>query len=299
MSRLPENLTRFLFLVPYVAQHPEGVPVDELCAHLSMDLRTLRRLIERVAMVGAPDGGPDEMVEIYLEGDRVFVSLPQRFTRPPRFSVQEMLALLLALAPLRESGLPALREQADALTHRLTEVASERAVSLAPALRDRIVVQLDGREEPAHLRDLEIAVSEHRVIDAEYYTAGRDVLGERKLQPLGLLQIRGAWYVIGDEGKTFKVERFRRVTLTDERFDPPEVDVETLRHRLESGGEAGEEAPVKVRIGTRERTFHGPGRGLRKWVRGLRGRAAVLEPESERAAMIEETRALLARYEDA
>ena len=299
---LPEDLSRFLFLVPFVAQHEDGVPVDELCARLSLKPTALRRLVERVAMVGAPDGGPDEMVEIYLEGDRVFVALPQRFTRPPRFSVEEMLALLLALAPLRESGLPSLKAQAEALTQRLVSLSSTRAENVAPALKDRIVVHLDGNETPAHLRDLEIAVHEKRVVDAEYWTASRESLNRRELRPLGLLQIRGAWYVVSSEGKTFKVERFRSVALTETHFEAPDVDLETLRCRLESGGahkgtNAQPEEPVRVFVGGEEKVFHGAGPGLRRWIRSARGNASLLAPEPERRALISETEALLRRYQ--
>ena len=295
MSKLPEDLSRFLFLVPYVAQHRDGVEVRELCERMSMTPAELRGLIERVAMVGAPDGAPDEMVEIYLEGDRVFVALPQRFTRPPRFSVQEMVALLLSLAPLRESGLPALRQEADALTTRLVELASERATDVAPAIRSRVLVQLDGRERPEHLRDLETAVNERRVIRAEYYTAGRDDLTTRELRPVSLMQIRGAWYVVDHIPKTFKVERFRSIELTDERFEVSVPDLQSVRRRI-IGGMQPEQEPVLVSVGGRTRTFRGAERGVRRWVRGRKGEAVIVGPAAARQAMVEETEALLELY---
>ena len=299
MSKLPDDLTRFLFLVPHVAQHPDGVPVADLCEQLSCTPAQLRRLVERVAMVGAPDGGPDELVEIYLEGDRVHVALPQRFTRPPRFTVDEMLALLLALAPLREAALPTLRERAGALTDRLLEVAGEHAGEVAPALVSRLVIQGDGDESPAHLRDLEIAVRERRVLDAEYYTAGRDVLGRRRLAPVGLLQVRGEWYAVGDDGKTFKVERFRELALTDETFEPPAIDLEAIRRRLVRGQLEGRLEEARLRVGGEERPWPTAStHALRRTVRAHRGAAELLAPAAERQALIDETRALLARYEE-
>ncbi|MEM9071148.1 MAG: WYL domain-containing protein [Myxococcota bacterium] len=298
MSKLPEDLARFLFLVPYVAQHEEGVPVSELCEQLSTDVASLRRLIERVAMVGSPDGSPDEMVEIYLEGDRVFVALPQRFTRPPRFSIEEMLALLVALAPLREGDLPTLRSQAQALTDRLLSLSSERAEAVAPALLQRVVIRADGAESPVHLRDLECAVQGHRVVDAEYYTAGRDALTQRELRPVGLLQVRGAWYVVGNDGKTFKVERFRRIALRDDTFVPAEVDLAELRRRLATRRIHGEMTDLELRIG--DKTSRYPARSLHslvRWVRTSRGRVAVVGPAEARSAIADEMKALLARYE--
>ncbi len=304
MSKLPDDLARFLFLVPHVAQHTDGVPVDELCEMMSCSSAALHRLIERVAMVGTPAGSPDELVEIFLESDRVFVALPQRFTRPPRFSVEEMLALLVALAPLREGELPELRARAERLSQNLLELASERAGTVAPALLQRVVISADGAETPAHLRDLEVAVREHRIVDAEYYTAGRDALTQRLLEPVGLLQVRGAWYVVGSEAKTYKVERFRSIALLDARFVPPVldergVDLAAIRRGLESRklGTAKRMIAIRVRGRTRRFSADAP-QGLRRWVRCARGNLVVESPAEERDAIVNEARELLARYQD-
>lgn len=299
---LDDELTRFLFLVPYVAQHEEGVPVAELCDSLSCTPKELHRLVERVAMVGTPDGGPHEMVEIYLEGDRVFVALPQRFTRPPRFTVEEMLALLLALAPLRDAPLPSLRQQAESLSQKLVGLASERAGEVAPTLLDRVVIHADGAEQPAHLRDLELAVREHRVLDAVYYTAGRDQLTTRELRPIGLVQVRGAWYVVGAEGehsKTFKVERFRSLVLTERTFEPPSVDLKEVRARLEARELPGRREELVIELDGRERRFPTSStHTMRRWVRSLRGRGAIVGPPAAREEMRDELRRLLERYAD-
>ncbi len=299
MSRLPDDLARFLFLVPYVAGVPEGVPVADLCERLSCSPAQLHRLIERVATVGTPDGAPDELVELYLEGGRVHVALPQRFTRPPRFSVEEMLALLVALAPLREAELPQLRARAQALTDRLLGLASERASAVAPALLQRVVVAADGTESAVHLRDLERAVRERREVDAVYYTAGRDAVGARRLRPVGLLQVRGAWYVVGDDGKAFKVERFRSVELREETFESGPVDLGEVRRRLEGRQPEGAPTQVVVRVDGDERRLPlSSEHTLRRWVRASRGQVVVREPAQLREAVLAEVRALLRRYEE-
>lgn len=299
MSKLPQDLSRFLFLVPHVAQREDGVPVDELCSMLSMKPAALHSLIERVAMVGTPDGSPDEMVDVYLEGDRVFVALPLRFTRPPRFTVEEMLALLVALAPLREGDLPTLRAQAEALSDRLLSLASERAGTVATTLKDRVVIRADGAEAASHLRDLETAVHEHRAVDAEYYTAGRDALTTRVIQPVGLLQVRGAWYVVGSDGKTFKVERFRAVRLTEDTFDPPELDLAELRRRLEARQIEGEKKKLTLRTMRGDREISASSmHAIRRWVRTSRGRTSVVGPPEAREDVAREARELLERYRD-
>ncbi|MEM7605811.1 MAG: WYL domain-containing protein [Myxococcota bacterium] len=290
---LPADLSRFLFLVPFVAARPEGVSVAELADMLSMSADALRRLIERVAMVGAPDGGPDELVEIYLEGDRVFVALTQRFTRPPRFSVDEMTALLLALAPLQD--LPVLREQAKALSDRLVALATKRASELAPAFRSRLVAGLDSDDDPHVLRTLEEALAAKRCVSGRYYTAGRDAVSERTLAPAGLLQVRGRWYVADASEKVFRVDRFESLALTDEAAPPADVNLSELRQRLERmqfGGSA-----VKVRIDGEVRTIESfASEALRRWIRLHRGRIELMGPDDKRCLIAAEAAELAQLY---
>ena len=296
MSRLPDDLARFLFLVPYVAQHRQGVTVRELEDILSISRKDLAKLLERVAMVGAPDGGPDELVEIFLEGERVHVALPQRFTRPPRFDVREMVALLAALGPLRENAPPAIAERANGLTERIVELASERAAALGRDVGDRVRILADGAERPAVLRTLEEALREGRAIEAEYWTAGRDAVSTRRIEPAGLVQVRGAWYLIAGSEKTFKVERFRKVALGEPMAEAPDVDLEEARRRLEEL-DLGREGATEVQVGEGRFRWGTGGAGLRRWIRTQRGRAQVVEPPAAREALIDETRALLRRYE--
>ena len=58
----------------------------EVCERLGVEPRALAKLVDQVAFVGTPDGTPDELVDLYIEGDRLHVALPQQFTRAPRFS---------------------------------------------------------------------------------------------------------------------------------------------------------------------------------------------------------------------
>lgn len=302
-SSLPDDLARFLFLVPYVAARPKGVPVDELSAHLSCTRTALMTLVERCAFVGTPDGAPDEMVEIYLEGDRVHVALPQRFVRPPRFSVEETLSLLVALAPLRRASLPSLREQAQALSDRLVALAGERAAALAPLL-ESVTVHADGNERDDVMTTLEVAVREGAAVAADYYTATRDSFGRRTIRPVGLLQVRGDWYCVGDDGKTYKGERFRSATLVDgsERGPRPapssvSIDLDAVRARLERGELQGELTPVRVRERGEERRWPVASlAGIRRWVRARRGGAEVVGPEEARREVLDEARSLHSRY---
>ncbi len=298
MSRLEDDLARFTILVPYVASEPEGVPLDEVCDLLDLDRDALVGLIARASAIGAPDGAPDELVDLYIEGDRVHVALAQRFERPPRFRVDEMLALLLAIAPLRHGAAPQLSERAAAVGARLLQLASERAGPVAEAVAGQLGAAPTDPEP--YLAPLEQAVFERRIVDADYYTASRDALSTRRIAPVALQQHGGIWYVIGNEGKTFKVERFRRVELTAERFEPdPALDLAARARGLFSGGGALAEVTIEHVESGVEWTCPSMGFAIQAaHLRAARGRNAWVAPAEARARFVEDTRALLARYQD-
>jgi predicted DNA-binding transcriptional regulator YafY len=239
------------------------------------------------------------MVDVYLEADRVYVDLPQRFTRPTRLPADELLSLLLALSPLRRSGLPDLADRAKRLGDKLTELAADHARGLAPEIEDRVVVESPGAETPEHLRALEAAVEGHRVVKVEYYSAHRDVMTERELRPVALLSYRTGWYVLSAEDKLFKVERIRALEATDETFEPPEgLDLERYRRGV-FGGDSPASFVAEVRVGGRDErwpTFSA--HRLRGWLRLQRGQVQLLGPPAEREELLQEVRELLARHED-
>ena len=307
MTEISRDLGRFLFLVPWLARHPEGVTVDEVCARLDLDARALHKLVERAAMVGTPGGAPDEFVDLYIEGDRVFVALPQEFRRAPRFSPEEMLALLVVLAPLRAAPLPELAREAEALYARLEGLASERAQGLARGVAGRVQSAGEGAELADTLRALELAVRERRVCDAVYYTAGRDEVRARELRPVALVERKGAWYAIGHDEKTFKVERFADVTPRDETFElPPELDLAPYRRGELFAWErpdAPRQPPASVpkatfRVRGEEVEIHGRAVRHHAWVRASKGNVVWVGPSGARDAFLSETRELLARYDD-
>lgn len=301
MADLTGDLGRFLVLVPWLAQHEDGVPVAEVCERLGIEPRALSKLVDQVAFVGTPDGTPDELVDLYLEGDRLHVALPQQFTRAPRFSPEEMLALLMVLAPLRNAPVPGLAQEAEALAERLLTLGSERARELAARVDEAVFTEGERTEEREHLTLLERAIHEHRVCDVEYYTAGRDALTERLLRPMALIEQRGAWYVVADDHKTFKVERFKRVTLRDETFAPP-PDFDAGRYArggLFTSGfdETRETGELQLRVRGEARPFGASATArVFSWLRAQGGEAVLEGPEPTRQAFVDETKALLERY---
>ena len=297
MSSLPKDLNNFLFMVPFVSSKPKGVSVDELCEKLGITEKELTKLIDNVIAVGAPDGTPDEMVDVYIEENRVHVDLPQRFTRPPRFSVEEMLALLLVLGPLRQQGLPALAEQASELSERLLGLASQRASELRETLSSKVQVHTKSSDSTTHLALLEEAVLKRLRIEGEYFTASRDEMTSRTLEPCALLQNAGAWYLLNSDAKKFKVERFKSLSLKAETFEPPEgLDIEL--HGSKLFAKAPEHTVTLSTDGVKSSRAVTAQASLFRYIQSQRGRVILNAPEEWRSALVEETRQILSRYSD-
>ncbi|HSD21162.1 MAG TPA: WYL domain-containing protein [Anaeromyxobacter sp.] len=236
-----DRLRRVLFLVPYAVRHP-GIPVKELARRCGCTEKELLADLDFLLEVGSPPFAPDDFLDLYVEGDRVYVALHQSFSRPPRFTESEAAALAAAVQALggegRERAVKALRDS----------VPRDRRASF-----DELVGRIYAGAPPAResvLGRLQRAIAERRAVRLAYHSASRDADSERVVHPYTLAQRFGHWYLYGHDparGKAlaFRLDRIRECALGDERFDPPN-EAELARARLFS--EAQGEAP-SIRLG--------------------------------------------------
>src|SRR5512144_2362239 len=105
MRDVAQKLRRLLFIVPYVAKRPEGVPVAELAKQIGVEQEELLADLDLLSQVGPPDGDPGEYLLVSVDEGRVFVDLAHRLTRPLRLTPAEGCSLLLGIRALRESGI--------------------------------------------------------------------------------------------------------------------------------------------------------------------------------------------------
>jgi proteasome accessory factor BC len=165
-------------------------------------------------------------------------------------------------------------------------------------------------EMPGRLAKLEGAISKQRTVRFEYWSASRDKVAERTLNPYALVQDNGGWYVVGhdldrSDIRTFRVSRIRGeikfATRRERDFRvPADFDIERYRGRppWQIGDLVGE-ARIEVRGDTAwwvQRAYGSTGRledgvfvteysslpQLASWVLRQDGRAVPLEPEELR-----------------
>src|SRR5262249_34552592 len=146
--------------------------------------------------------------------------------RPPRLSAQEAFALLLGAQAIVGSGIT---HHEDALARAEAKIRGALGSSQAPALariESDIVLGAADAAGLAVVPELARAARAHRAVEIDYYSAGRGASSRRGVDPYGLVNHLGAWYLVGrchinDEPRVFKCERIERARLRDEKFTMP------------------------------------------------------------------------------
>jgi proteasome accessory factor C len=227
-------LRRLLFLVPYVARERDGVRLDQLARELEIDRSELLADLELLSQVGPPSGDPSEYLLVSVDSGKVFVDLAQKLTRPLRLTPAEGCSLLLGLRALRRSGIAPYDEALASAERKLLRALGADARA-AEELADGTVVAGPDATVAGYVRALVTAARERRVVNIAYTSASSGRASTRALEPYGIVQHGGAWYVVGHcrtqgDTRTFRVDRIVNLVATEESFAPPTgFDLEAYR----------------------------------------------------------------------
>jgi proteasome accessory factor C len=204
-------------VLPYAIRHP-GVGIDELARKFDMDESDLIEDLNLVFMCGLPGYGPGDLIDVDVQGDRVYVRMADYFASPLRLTPAEGLALYAGGRALAE--LPEMAEAAS-LKSALEKLA--RALGVR-AEGGGIAIELDAVE---HLDTLKAGLEERRQVKIEYYSASQLEVTERILDPWTLIGVRGHWYIIGydhlrSDERIFRVDRIKSASLEGPAEPPPD-----------------------------------------------------------------------------
>jgi proteasome accessory factor C len=205
------DLQRVLAMVPWLAAH-RGVSKDEVAQRFGITRDQLERDLGLVMMVGVPPYSPGDYISVEYDGDAVDVWLAPYFTRPLRLTAAEGLALLAAgRALLAVPGSDTEGPLATALD------TLEDALGVA-----EVVVEFGA---PEHLGLVQRAAAGGTRIEIEYWSAGRDAVTTRRIDPGPPFFALGEWYTdafdhLRGEPRMFRIDRIRTAQPTDETFTP-------------------------------------------------------------------------------
>jgi proteasome accessory factor C len=235
MSRdVAQRLRRLLYIVPYVAKHPEGVTVEALAKQIGADREELLGDLELLSQVGPPDGDPGEYLLVSVEEGRVFVDLAHRLTRPLRLTAAEGAALLLGIRALRESGVAPFDAAMQSAEKKLL-IALGRDANEAETLATTTVVAEPDAAVATHLRTLVAAARKRERLEIDYVSASHHQYERRPIDPYGIVHHAGEWYVVAfchkrGDVRTFRIDRIAELRSLGEKFDrPDDFDLEAYR----------------------------------------------------------------------
>jgi proteasome accessory factor C len=212
------QLPRLLALVPYLLQHP-GVRTAHAAAVFGVTEEQLRRDLNLLWVCGLPGHGPGDLIDLEFEGDTITLFEPAGVTRPLRLTVDEALALLVALRTLADT--PGLADR-DAVDRALAKVEEAAGAAAGPAQRVEVALEGEDRVLPV-VRE---ALDRRRRLHLAYYVPGRDETTERDVDPMRLLLVEGrsyleAWCRRVEAVRLFRLDRVVSISVLDQPGEPP------------------------------------------------------------------------------
>ena len=248
-------------------------------------------------------GGGCYAIYAELRGDTVFVLkelFGDTFRAPPRLTPLEARAIRLALDFVGPMIAADTRSPLDKVRAKLEETFGQFDLGGTADTSD------SAEEELVAI--LNEGISAHRLVEIEYQKEGEDAPTERVIEPFHIERELPYWYVHAFDRtrsaqRSFRLDRMRSATLTDETFEPrpgsqPErlrgaaiarvwYGPEIARWRIERGARplADGAALADLPVGSEE--------WLASEILAARGQAVVLEPENLRRYVAERAKALL------
>lgn len=218
-ARAADRLRRLLVVVPYIVRHP-GVELEEVARLFDVTEHDLASDLNLVFMSGLPPYGPGDLIDVQIEDGRVWITMADYFSRPLRLTRTEALSLYLRAKAL--AGTPGL--DGPALASALGKLEDKLGPEALRGLAGR--VEATPGDDPGTVLDtVRAAAAEHQGLEIEYYSASRDEVSERRIDPEAVFSAIGKWYVVAwdhrsGEERMFRVDRIREARGTGEGFEP-------------------------------------------------------------------------------
>ncbi len=260
------GLNRIFNLIPYLNRR-SGERVDVVCRELGISVNQLLSDIRLISSMSYGWWGEGDLVDIYLDHDRIQVYTGGLFEKVMRFTQPELAALLTGWEYLKATGLrDYLPGMEGALNRIRAELAGGGNVELE-GIQQRIRYQPTARDEDERITQVLRATEEGRGLRMQYYSVNSDSFRERDIDPWHCVCRNGIWYLIGydhgvEDERIFRVDRMSSVELGQRKVERP-ADFDESRY-IDKGHFTfqGSASSMTVRIrlgGTLERLAHEEG----------------------------------------
>lgn len=217
LTKAAESFARLSTVLNLLHAHPAGLRLDYLAGQVGIPEAALREELLTYYTADTLSVRPDTLVFTSAQGDeddpasaeivKVVTDQPTAELGVELMSPQQWLRAYEVAAWMSEMQ-PSDQALADAVA-----IIGERILS---ARVERPDSALGGR--------ISTAIRDRRYLDVVYSRAWQPGLVQRHVKPLRLVQTARGWELdalLGDEVRTFLIDRMRDATISDETFEPP------------------------------------------------------------------------------
>jgi predicted DNA-binding transcriptional regulator YafY len=214
-----ERLRRLLAIFAHLARVGEA-PLGELAERFSMSEGELVAELELAACCGVPPYTPDQLIELYVDGDTVVAEGLRELGRPQRLTPEEGFVLAAAARALLE--VPGAADESP-LRSALGKIETALGTST-------IALEI---EVPTYLGPLQAASEADEVVEIAYFKSAAVGPTSRHVDPYQVVLREGRWYLDGwchraGGFRRFQVDRVLSVRRTGESFERVPDRVEEL-----------------------------------------------------------------------
>jgi len=220
-----DRLNRILGMIPYLLQN-QGVGLMDLSEEFQVRPAELLRDLQALSNCSYGPFGSAEVMDAYIENDRVHIWAGEHFKRPLSFTPGELMALRTAVSLMLEHT-DAKETRALARAYRTISGDQEGKADRATAFKGKIGVDASPALSAEIFSTFERGVLENRKVQISYFTEQRGSISERVISPYKMVNSDGQWYVVGfceraGGIRTFRVDHVRAADLGGEHFEVPD-----------------------------------------------------------------------------
>ncbi|AZI59466.1 WYL domain-containing protein [Nakamurella antarctica] len=204
-------------MVPYISRRP-GVSISDLAAEFGVNDAQITKDLDLLMVCGLPGYYPDDLIDVVLDedGGTVSIAFDAGLERPVRLTRDEAVALTVALRSF--ASLPGLVD-ADSVYSALAKLELIGAGAQAS-------LQVEAASPAAALGTVREALDSGRQLWIKYYTASRDAVTERTVDPFRVLVTDGHSYLEAychrvNAVRHFRVDRIEEAKVLAEPSQEP------------------------------------------------------------------------------
>ncbi|MFI9404962.1 helix-turn-helix transcriptional regulator [Nocardia sp. NPDC052316] len=205
-------------MIPYFIAHP-GISAAEAAADLGVTTKQLMSDLNQLWMCGLPGYGPGDLIDLSFSEESIEVTFSAGIDRPLRLTSTEATALLVALRSIVD--MPGMVDPTAAHAA-IAKIESAIAGGSGTEPDD---VRTPPTEAPA-VATVRSALARQRALRLVYYSASRDVVTERVVDPIRIVLVDNnsylqAWCRQAEGVRLFRFDRIEDATELDEPARPP------------------------------------------------------------------------------